>query len=195
MALTIGSIALTTANTKAILINTTTTHTGASTRLSAMEINFSRTATGGVTDARDWGLKVNMTSTHKYPNAANAIYGAMTLNVAGVHGRAAAVQAELIMPADQLVRGSFSCLHLDMTCESTTNVGSSGPLSFISLNMATSATEMDRDGNLFEIQGLSEGSGTLINSDGDDLASSGGIRCVVGTKKIWLLYTETEPGA
>ena len=33
----------------------------------------------------------------------------------------------------------------------------------------------------------------MIDSDGGDLASTGGIRCLMGTTDIWLLYTTTIP--
>ena len=177
----------------AIDIHCSTALTGNSERSIPVEINLTRGATGGSGTCRDWGLKVNLTSTHKYPSGANAIYGAITFVTAGVHGRGAALQGEIIMPNGQLTRGAFSCLHLDMTCGANTNVGSSGPLSFISLNMETSPTEMDRGGYLFEIQGLTEGDGKLIDSTGGDLAVEGGIRCVFGTTPFWLLYTTTEP--
>jgi len=195
LGLTGDHMVLTTAATKAIQIYTTTSVTGASLRICPVEINHARTATAGVTNSRDWGLKVNLTSTHKYGNAANAIYGAMTLVAAGVHGRGAALQGELIMPNAQIIRGTLSCLHLDMTQAANTNSGSSGPVSFISCIGTGTMTDMDARGYLLELTGFTPGNDKLIDDNGADLTADGGIRVLLNGAVKYLLYADSAESA
>jgi len=178
-----------------IYISTTTNLTAGTAKSQSVEINQNRTATGGSGTCRDWALKVNLTSTHKYPSAANAIYGSMTLVAAGVHGRAAAVQAELILPDAQLVRGTFSCFLMDMTQGASTNCGSAGPCSFFSCVGSGTLTDMDARGYLFELNGFTAGNDKLIDDAGADLTADGGIRVLLGGAVKYILYADSAENA
>lgn len=177
---------LTTAATKAIRIYTTTAITTAI-QISSVEINQYRTADSSV-NGRDWALKVNLSSTHKYPSGANAIYGSMTFVAAGVHGRGAALQGEIILPNAQIVRGTISCCTLEMSQGANTNSGSSGPVSFISCVAAGTLTDLDARGYLFEITGVSEGDGKFCDNGGSPSEADGGIRCLINGNVRYLLY-------
>lgn len=162
-------MALTAATTKAIRIYSSTT-VATATQISSVEINQYRAASSSA-NGRDWGLKVNMsalTGNYKYPSGVNAVYGAITLGTGGAHGRGAALQGEMIFPAGQLTRGTFSCCTLEITEVSGTNTGSSGPTSFLSMVIAGATNNFNTRGYIFEITGLSttDGGPFFVNAKG-----------------------------
>ena len=157
----------------------------------ALEINHTRTVDSA--SGRDWGVKVTMTSADdvKFPGGVNAVYGSLALGSGGVHGRAAGIQGELVMPDAQLTRGTFSCVHADMTQSASTNCGSAGPCSFFSAVGGGTLTDMDARGYLLELSGFTAGNDKLIDDNGSGLTADGGIRCLIGGLVKYLLYADT----
>ncbi|KKK71180.1 hypothetical protein LCGC14_2916490, partial [marine sediment metagenome] len=140
------------------------------------------------------GIRCTMTSNVKTGGSFNAIKGIIDYQTSGAaHGDAACLSSELIPPNSSLSRGSLTCVEAQVVPGASASWGSAGPLSFMRCKLSGTATEWNTRGYFIDFQGLAEGSNKMIDSDGGDLASTGGIRCLMGTTPIWLLYTTTIP--
>ena len=140
------------------------------------------------------GIRCTMTSNVRTPGSFNAIKGIIDYQTAGsAHGDAACLSSELIPPNSSLARGSLTCIEAQVVPGASSSWASAGPLSFIRCQLSGTATEWDTRGYFIDFQGLAAGSDKMIDSDGGDLASEGGIRCLMGATPIWLLYTTTQP--
>ena len=177
---------LTSAATKAIQIYTTTSVSTA-TQISAVEINYARTA-GQAGDGRDWGLKLNMTSTHQQFTF-SGVYASCTVNALGTLGRGSAIQGELVFPSSTISRGHYSAVDAEITYAANTVQGG-GPCSFYSAIASGTVTHLEDSGYLFEINGLTTADGNLVDSGGTALVGDGGIRIYVNGEQKWLLYAD-----
>lgn len=169
----------------ALDITTTTSVTSGN----SIALNITHTRDTDSVTGRDWGIKVTMVSDSdaKFPGGVNAVYGSLELGLGGVHGRAAGLQGELVMPDGQLIRGTFSCLHADITCSADTNWGSAGPLSFISCVVGGTKTFFEANAYLLELTGVTEGAGNMCDNHATPTAD-GAIRCLINGAVRWLLY-------
>ena len=163
----------------------------ASGTLDVLKISF--TQTQAATSGYIKGIRCTMTSNVKTPGSFNAVKGIIDYSTNGYpHGDCAPLASELTMPNSSASRGSFTVIEGQVALGASSNwVG--GPASFIRLKLNGTATNWDVKGYFVDFQGLAAGSNKMIDSDGGDLASEGGIRCLMGTTPIWLLYTTTQP--
>lgn len=174
-----------TGSVRAVDITTTTSETSGN--CIALEVEHTRDTDS--VSGRDWGIKSTMKvdNNAKFPGGVNAIYGSLELGSGGAHGRAAGVQGELVMPDAQLTRGTFSCLHADLTCSADTNWGSAGPLSVLSFVVGGTKTFFEANAYLLELTGVTEGNGNMCDN-GATPTADGGIRVLINGAERWLLY-------
>ena len=160
--------------------------------LDILKLTFTQTAV--VTSGYIKGIRCTMNSNVRTPGSFNAIKGIIDYKTSGsAHGDAACLSSELIPPNSSLARGSLTCVEAQVVPGASSSWGSAGPLSFMRCKLSGTATEWNTRGYFIDFQGLAEGSNKMIDNDGGDLASTGGIRCLMGTTPIWLLYTTTIP--
>jgi len=157
-------------------------------------VKIDYTQTGAATSGYVKGVRCTMSANVKTPGSFNAIKGIIDYKTVGqAHGDAGCLSSELIPPNSSLIRGSLTCVEAQVVPGASSTWGSAGPLSFMRCKLSGTATEWDVRGYFIDFQGLAAGSNKMIDSDGGDLASEGGIRCLMGTTPIWLLYTTTQP--
>jgi len=157
-------------------------------------VKIAYTQTAAVTSGYLKGIRCTMTSNVRTPGSFNAIKGIIDYQTSGsAHGDAACLASELIPPNSSLARGSLACIEAQIVPGASSSWASAGPVAFIRCQLSGTATEFDTRGYFVNFQGLAAGSDKMIDSDGGDLASEGGIRCLMGTTPIWLLYTTTQP--
>ena len=141
------------------------------------------------------GIRSTISSaTFSLGSSAKAVYGKIDLGTSGSStGYVACLSADLIPPNSSLSHGGAYCLDMQVVPGASSSWASAGPVAFIRCNLGGTATQFDTRGYLFDFQGLAEGSNKMIDNDGGDLAATGGIRCIMGTTPIWLLYTTSAP--
>lgn len=177
-------------NTNAVLIGVTSALTSGT--QDVFKIDYTNTAARSSGYVK--GIRCTMNSNVKTPGSFNAIKGIIDYKTSGAaHGDAACLSSELIPPNSSLARGSLTCVEAQVVPGASASWGSAGPLSFMRCKLSGTATQWDIRGYFIDFQGLAAGSNKMIDSDGGDLASEGGIRCLMGTTPIWLLYTTTIP--
>jgi len=150
-------------------------------------------ATGGTTGYVK-GIRCTMTCNVISPGSFNAIKGIIDYQTNGYpHGDCAPMSSELTMPDSTATRGSFTAYEAQIGCGASSVWNSAGPASFVRCKVNGTKTHWDAYGYFIDFQGVDEGNGKMIDSTGGDLASTGGIRCLMGTTPIWLLYTTSAP--
>ena len=155
-----------------------------------MKIDFTQTV--AVTSGYIKGIRCTMNSNVTTPGSFNAIKGIIDYKTAGyAHGDCAPMASELILNTGDHTRGSYTCLEAQIQAGAGTT-WSGGPCSFIRVKLNGTKTNFDANGYLFDIQGFTEGSNLFVDNDGDP-AATGGIRCLLGTTPIWLLYRDSAP--
>lgn len=139
------------------------------------------------------GIRCTITSEYKLPGSANAVKGIIDFGTLGyVWGDCAPLSSELTMANSVVTHGTYAALELQIGIGASSNWNSAGPLAFIRCKANGTTATMDTYGYLFDLQGLTEGSNVLVDSDGSPTAT-GGIKCRLGAAEIWLLYRDTAP--
>jgi len=174
----------TTATTNMIYVSTTSASVTGGTSVRYIYGQHAATAAGGVGHRAEF----HTTATAKLGGWANALKGYFEFGASGdITGLASGICAEVKMP-DAAISGTMCVMELELVDQASSGYGSGG--SFIRAEVSGTKTAFNTNGFLFDLQGLTVGSGELFQAN-TAAAASHALKIRIGATPYYIMLTET----
>lgn len=161
--------------------------------LKVRELNVTHKPLVAVASGTTYAAEVNIKSDVKLGSSASAVQASINLGTTGsVHGEGSSLYGEMVPPNGSLSRGALYCLGLGMGAQASSTWGSAGPVAFIKYDSWGSGTIFDTTGHFWDIQGLTEASGSVFSEGGGALTTAGTLKIRIGAATFYIMLSSNE---
>ena len=121
------------------------------------------------------------------------VIGSIDLQTSGsAFGECYGSYAEMIPPNGSLSRGALYSLGIGMGAQASSTWGSAGPVAFVKYDSWGAGTIFDTTGFFWNVQGLSEASGSIFSAGGGGLTTAGPLKIKIGSTTYYIMLSNNE---